>query len=191
MEKERLDSVANHLIASVFDMKAFSRQFLDDYGTPPTLMAKVHYFRSAVQARLIDDEEFDLASAYVDFGRVEFVDAVTQERFLLKSSGALAVEKQKNVFQQLALFEVGNLLRPAAVRVLIYEFDKSGLNLSIASAVTRNGGVRVFVTGDPVPLGSFRGEGDRDGMSFDQDVRDPFADVGFLNEGGESEDGAP
>lgn len=193
MEINGLDSVANHLIASVRDMRDFAHEFLDDHGTPPTLMAKVHHFRSVVQARLIDDEGFDLASTYVDFGRVEFVDVATKERFLLKSCGALAVEKQKNSFQQLALFEIGKLFQPTTVRVLVYEFDRSGLTLAVAPGVTRNGSVRVYVQGEPVKAGFWPfGEGEAFEMpAFDQDIRDPFTDVGFLNEAGENKAGTP
>jgi hypothetical protein len=194
METVQLDPVAAHLIAGYLDTQDYSLQFRDTYSTPPTLMTKVHHFRSIVQARLIEDDAYQLEPGWTDFGRVEFFDA-TEDRYLLKSAGAVAIEKMKNDRAQLELISAGNLLRAADAKALIYEFDHSGLTLSIAAAVTRSKGTKVYVKGDPIYAGFWpynygSGPDDDGGVPFDQGGRDPFGDVGNLDESDEDEAGA-
>jgi hypothetical protein len=195
MQREELDPVASHLIASYMETASYSRQFRDDHDTPPTLMAKVHHLRSIVQALLVADDDYELAQPYADFGRVEFTETSSGGRFLLKSAGALAVEK-KHEQRWLSLFAVGNLLRPSDVQVLIYEFDKVGLTLSLADAVRHGAGKKLRVHGEMTTIGFWPyhpDDGDDDGgvaAPFDQDDRDPFGDVGGLDEGNEGEGGA-
>lgn len=164
-------------------MTNYRQQFLDDHGTPPTLMSKVHHFRAAVQALLIDDERYELASGYVDFGRVEFTDLASKERYLLRSAGAVAIEKSNFSPLQSALFGVGNFIRPADVQVLVYEFEDGGVTLSIAPGVKRAGKSRVLVKGEPAKVGHWRLTSETgDAVPFDQEGRDSFSDVGELNQ---------
>lgn len=183
MSTDRFDAVAAHIISSARHTTDYRDQFLDEHGTPPTLMAKVHHFRSVIQALLISDERYELASAYGDFGRVEFKELATEERYLLRSAGAFAIEKNNVDPLQSALFAIGQLLRPTAVQVLIYEFENRGVTLSVAPGVRRAGKSRVLVKSEPIKVGHWPLVGDIDEAApFEQDQRDPFGDVGDLNE---------
>lgn len=192
METAQLDPVAAHLIAGYLDTQDYSLQFRDTYTTPPTLMTKVHHFRSIVQARLIEDDAYQLQPEWTDFGRVEFFDATTGDAYLLKSAGAVAIEKMKSDRAQLELMSAANLLKAADASALIYDFDRSGLTLWIAAALRRAKGTKVYVKGDPIHAGFWpytygSGPDDDRGVPFDQGGPDPFGDVGNLNESDEDE----
>ncbi|RLV50532.1 hypothetical protein D9V37_00640 [Nocardioides mangrovicus] len=185
MEKDHLDPIAAHLIGSYLDTGAYSRQFKDDnHDVPPSNMARVHHHRSLMQARIIHDDAYDLSPSYVDFGRVEFVERQTEERILLRSATAVAIQKRWDDRGQGALFGVGSLLKPVDIRVLVYEFDAAGLTLSIAAGAKRAASTRVYVKGEPIFAGfwPYFDDGGSDDVPFDQGSRDPFGDVGTLEE---------
>lgn len=186
MSANPFDAVAAHIITSARHTTDYRDQFVEDHGTPPTLMSKVHHFRAVVQALLLDDERYELASAYGDFGRVQFKDLTSAQSYLLRSAGALAIEKSNVSPLQSALFGAGGFLRPADVQVLIYEFENGGVTLSTVPGVKRAGKARILAKGEPTRVGHwpFAGEA-ADAAPFDQDHRDPFRDVGDLNEGDE------
>lgn len=191
MQPDQLEPVAAHLIASYNDTAIYSRQFRDDHETPPSLMAKVHHLRSIVQARLTADERFELAPSFAEYGRVEFTELGTGSKFLLRSAGALAVERARR-HEQLALFAFAKLIKTSDVQLLIYDFNHDGLSLSISAAAQRAGGKRLIARGEPMPIGFWPHVPDEDLMdgSFDQDNADPFDDVGDLSEEDEEPGGA-
>lgn len=186
MQSDDLTPVAAHLLASYSDVGDYSRQFQDDHETPPSLMAKVHHLRSIVQARLTQDARFELAAPFSEYGRVEFGELASGERFLLRSAGALAVEKAKKA-EPIALFAFAKLIKTSDVQLLIYEFVRHGLVLSIAPTVHRVGSRRLYARGEPVRLGFWPYSAtDDQAIPFDQAGADLFDDVGDLDDGGES-----
>jgi hypothetical protein len=191
MKPSQLDLIAAHMVASYNDTAIYSRAFKDDHKAPPSLMAKVHHMRSIAQARLTRDPEFDLASAYAEYGRVEFIHVPSKASYLLRSAGAVAVEKAKRP-EQLALFAFARFIKPSNVSLLVYEFTREGLRLSLASAVQRPGGKRLFARGEPILLGywPYLPDDDTTDPPFNQGIGDPFEDVGDLNEGDEEPGGA-
>ena len=191
MQPDELEPVAAHLIASYSDTAIYSRHFRDEHETPPSLMAKVHHLRSIVQARLATDERFELAPSFAEYGRVEFTALGTGRKFLLRSAGTLAVGRAKRR-DKLALFAASKFLKTSDVQMLIYEFDRDGLSLSLAASAYRVGGKRLVARGEPTPIGfwPYLPSEVLEGGSFDQDVADPFSDVGDLDEGGEESGGA-
>lgn len=189
MHRDHLDPVAAHLIASYVDTASYSRQFRDDHETPPSLMAKVHHLRSIVQARMTADDRFELSQPYAEYGRVQFTDRESGSKLLLRSAGALAVEKAKKS-EQLALFAFAKLIKASDIQVLIYEFGQHGLSLSIAAASHRPGGKRLMVHGEPTLVGFWPYLPGDEPQPFDQDAADPFGDVGGLDEEGDETGGA-
>ncbi|TQK73346.1 hypothetical protein [Nocardioides sp. SLBN-35] len=184
MHKDRLGPVAQHLLASYDDTGSYSRQFSDEHGSPPSLMAKVHHMRSVIQARFVNDSNYELGSRYLDYGRVEFADLETGDRYLLKSSRAVAIETA-TARQQASLFPITNLIRPSDIKVVVYQFQRHGLNLSLAPAGTRGRSEKVYVADAPVLIGTWAYQPADDDTAeqtkpFDQDARDTFGDLGDL-----------
>lgn len=183
MHMDRLGPVAKHLIAGYLDTGTYSRQFRDDHESPPSLMAKVHHMRSVIQARFVGDADFDLSPSYADYGRVEFTELESGDRFLLKSAKAVAIESATR--EGPGLFPVANLIRPSDVQVVVYRFRLGGLELSIAPASTRGRSEKLHVAAEPVLVGVWPYEAadlheDEDAKPFDQDARDTFGDIGDL-----------
>lgn len=191
MQSDHLNPIATHLVASYNETAIYSRQFRDDYETPPSLMAKVHHLRSIVQARLADDDRFEVAAPYAEYGRVEFTELTTGSKFLLRSAGALAVEKAKQPDQP-ALFAFSMFIKISDVQLLVYEFGSDGLRLSLAAAAQRDGGKRLLASGEPLRVGSWPYAPDEEQRTdpFNQGIADPFGDVGDLDEGDDESDGA-
>ncbi|PUA81055.1 hypothetical protein [Nocardioides currus] len=182
MDKARLDPVATHLITSYVDTGSYSQRFKDDHHVPPSLMAKVHHLRSVIQALLVDDSNYELAPSYVDYGRVEFTDLKTGERYLLKSSKAVAIETA-TARQNGSLFPITNLIRPSDIKVIVYRFQRAGLELSIAPASTRGRSEKIHVADAPVLVDVWPYQTDEladQTKPFDQTARDNFADLGDL-----------
>lgn len=189
MEKEQLDPIAAHLISSYAETAVHSRRFRDDHASPPTLMAKVHHLRSVLQALLTQDEDYDLSAPYAEFGRVQFTETASGTQFLLRSAGALQVERLVDDDQP-ALFPATGLVKISDVLLVVYQFMKEGVALSIAETIQRAGRQRLLALGEPTPMGFWPYFSGDDVAPFDQDLADPFGDVGELgHEDGEEEAG--
>ncbi len=184
MEKDRLDKIAKHLTAAYLDTAVYRRQFLDDHGSPPSLMAKIHNMRSAVQAALARDDRYELQSSYAEYGRVQFAEVATGDEFLLRSATAVKIEESK--FEQLELVTNLTQVNPSGVHLLVYSFSKEGVCLSITGTVQRNGQRRLEAAGTPTFMGVWPYLPDDVSSSFDQNEIDAFDDLGDLGEEGDA-----
>ncbi len=186
MDKEQLDSVAAHLISSYLETAIYSRQFLDDHASPPTLMSKRHHLLAVVQAAIAQGDRYELMPDYAEYGRVQFKDHQIGRTFLLRSSAAVAIEKSKR-FEQFAL----DIPVPASdVQLVIYEFSAEGLNLSVADTVQQARRKRLIACGFPEFVGLWpytTPEGQR--SPFSQSGADPFGDVGGLGDVEDDDEG--
>jgi len=186
VDKEQLDPVAALLRSAYFDTGMYSRRFLDDYGTPPSLMAKVHHLLSVVQVGMANDDRYKLSSGYAEYGRVRFAERSTGSEFLLRSSAAVLLEKAKEGVQ-LALFETATLFRPdeqvgrPGVRLLIHKFIPTGLKLWVSGTTQKNGRKRLLAVGTPTFVGFWPFMSEKEPPPFDQKEADPFSDVGDLD----------
>lgn len=186
MDKGRLDEIAKHLTAAYLDTAVYGRQFLHDHGSPPSLMAKIHYMRSAVQAALTRDDRYELQTPYSEYGRVQFAEVSTGSEFLLRSAAAVKIEEFK--FEQLELNTGLTMANPSGVHLLVYSFRGEGVSLSIAGTIRRNGRRRLEASGTPTFVGVWPYLPDDVTSSFDQDQADAFGDLGDLGDLGEEGD---
>lgn len=95
MDKAHLDPVAEILVAAYLNTASYSWQFNQDHEQPPTAAAKAHHMRSIAQALINGSDRFQLAPPYIEFGRVEFEDTTTGHCYLLRSDGAVKIERSK------------------------------------------------------------------------------------------------
>ncbi len=191
MERYELDSTARHLVRSYQATAIYSSEFLDEHGSPPTLMSKVHHMRSALQAAMTLDDRYDLMPSYSEFGRVQFKDGKTGHTLLLRSAAAVAIEKAK-CFEQMEFFNVSAIEDPSRVRLLVYSFDIDGVNLFVAETAQRANGKTLIARGTPEFVGfwPYSTPDDNPQPPFDQKDRDWFGDIGDLRDDeGEGETG--
>jgi len=183
MECDELNRAAEHMLASYSETADYSRQFRDDHGTPPTMMAKVHHHRSLLQAHLTTDDLFELSASYAEYGRVHFTATETGSEFVLRSRGTLTVERATNP-DQLTLFPYSDDAAASDVELLVYEFAPLGMTLWTVAAARIDGKSRLVGVGDPVLLGVWPYVTPNDEPpGFDQDRSDPFDDLGDLDDG--------
>lgn len=176
MEKVRLDKIAEYLVSGYLDALAYSRQFMDDHEAPPSLMAKIHHMRAAVQAAIAKDDCLDLHSSYTEYGRVQFSEVATGDQFLLRSAATVKIEKAKH--EQLEFFTGLTPVNPSGVLLLVYQFSREGVSLSIAESVRRQGRVRLETAGTPTYVGLWPYISDERSAPFDQINDDSFEDLG-------------
>jgi len=183
VDREQLDVSAKHLVRSYQATAIYSSEFLEEHGSPPTLMAKVHHMRSVLQAALALDERYDLMPAYSEYGRVQFRDGETGQTLLLRSAAAVVIEKAKG-FEQMELFSVSGMKDPSRVQLLVYSFDIEGLNLSVAETKQRFSGRSLIARSTPDFIGfwPYSAPDDNPQPPFDQTDRDWFRDVGDLDD---------
>ena len=176
VDRDRLDKIAKHLNTAYLDTVVYRREFLNEHGSPPSLMAKIHNMRSAVQAALARDDRYELRLPYAEYGRVQFAEITTGDEFLLRSSAAVRIEDSK--FEQLELFPGPT----TAVHLLVYSFEKEGVCLSITGTSRRQGRRRLEAAGPLIPLGVWPYLTHDDSSPFDQDETDAFDDLGDLGD---------
>jgi hypothetical protein len=190
-----LDPFAVHFLDGYHETAIFNRRFMDDYGMPPTLLTKAHHLRSVVQARLAQDEDFQLLPKFSEFGRVQFIDKSGNE-LVLRSASALLIERggSEQTHEQLPLFELGSAVQLSPVKLLIYKFAPDGLHLSTCAARQLPKKARLLAFGHATFQGVWRysdGGGDGGGGGnrgiFPQDNPDDFGDIGDLDLGDEDE----
>lgn len=182
MESSDLDPFAEHLLTAFGDVATYSRQFTDEQGIPPTLMAKVHHLRSVAQARLAQDKRYELCPYYAEFGRVQCLDRETSAEFVLRSASAVRIEAEKASHGTTPLFDAEPFKILSSVHLLINEFTEDGLRLSEASCVVQgNGRTRLQLRGEVrfIGLWPYATTTPR-GNPFDQGARDAFGEVGRL-----------
>lgn len=175
MERARLDKIAEYLVSGYLDTLAYSRQFMDDHGAPPSLMAKVHHMRSTVQVALTKDDVYDLHSSYTEYGRVRFSEIATGDDFLLRSAATVKIEEAK--YEQLELITGLTPVSPSGVLLLVYKFSREGVSLSIAESVQRAGRARLEAAGTPSYVGLWPYIADETPAPFNQVTDDFFEDL--------------
>lgn len=186
MNSIELAPVAGFMVSSYMDTAAYSKRFLSEHEYPPTAAAKAHHLRSVVQAEITHHGQFELSTAFIELGRVEFLDTATGETYLLRSDRALEIER--TLGQNAALFDTTDMIS-SEVRLLIYKFHLTGLDLSVAGTKRVGGSRRLVASGVPTYIGTWPYSLWDGGGPFDQGAGDPFAELGglegFDEEGGE------
>lgn len=183
MQKAQLDPMADVLVQAYLATAAHSRQFQDEYGQPPTLIANVHHMRSITQAMVNRSGRFTLREPYIEFGRVEITDGLNDHRYLLRSEAAVTIERNKRPKE--ALFD-STVYIVSEVVLLVYRFHKAGMDLSVAGTHHENGRLRLEASGIPTYIGTWPFS--MGGPPFDQGQADPFEDLGQLDDFGEAGD---
>lgn len=182
MDSLQLAPVADLLIASYLDTAVHSQQFFSERDYPLTSAAKAHYMRAIVQAELTHHERFALSAAFVESGRVEFLDMEVGETYLLRS--IRAVEIEKTLGQNTAMFDSTDMIR-SDVRLLVYNFHLTGLDLSVAGTKKKDGGKHLAASGVPTYIGTWPYSSPGGGGPFDQGGVDAFRDLGGMEDLGE------
>lgn len=185
MEKTQLDSIADILVTAYLGTASYSQRFRTEYEHPPTQACKVHHIRSIAQAQVIDHDRLVLAEPYVEFGRVEILDRDTDCRYLLRSEGAVTIERNKGR-QRESLFDSARYLRTEVI-LLVYGFHKAGLVLSVAGTEHQVGRKRLEASGPPTYVATWPYS--TASPRFDQGAGDPFAELGEMPDNGEEEVG--
>lgn len=185
MRPTRLDQVAKYLIAGYLDTRVNSREFTDEYGSPPSRMTKIHSMRSIVQASLTADPAYDLKPVYSELGRVRFAEVATGDIFQLRSSKAYSIETTKG--EQLDLLPGLARVHPAGVQLLVYRFEQHGVTLSIIESVQRDGRRGLIATGEPEIVGFWPYVPDDETDPFDQTGDDSWEEFNDDDETGEGE----
>lgn len=181
---QRFSPFAEMLLMGYLDTHTRSREFREEHGSPLTAMAKAHTLRSYVQAAVLRTEGLQLSSRFVEFGRVEIIDATAGDRFVLRSQRNLAFEvRQESLLG--SDFDV-----ETEVFLLVYAFDTDGVTLARAEAMMRPPSKRILAAGDPRMIG-YWSFADLDAGSFDQGADgDAFEDLGDLDVDDERDFGA-
>ena len=188
MDSSQANGIANHFLGAIMTTADVSRYYTLEAGSPPSLMTKVHMFRSATQARLAADDRYELNPSYLEFGRIQFTDLEHGGEFLVKSPAAVLWES--GTPRQTELFAATPFVKPSGIAALIYKFDRAGLELLLAPTTKAAGGRKIVTFGEPVSIGIWSHFVDEEaGTPFNQDVRDRFDDIGDLGEGDSAEDG--
>lgn len=182
MDKIQLGPLADILVPAYLDTASYSKQFRDDHGGPPTLFAKVHHMRSIVQAMVNTSDRFHLAPEYSEFGRVQVLDETGGRCYLLRSDGAVSIERAK---RQSVLFDNARYLDSDVV-LIVYAFHEDGMDLSIAGTRKRVGSKRLEPSGPASFIGTWAYSAD-DPSPFEQGTVDAFDELGHLPDEGEVE----
>jgi len=186
VNRTQLDPVADILIAAYLETASYSRRFRDEHDQPPTLLSKVHHMRSVAQATLNSSDRYDLGAMFVEFSRVEFEDGNTGRRYLLRSDGALAIERKMR--QRETIFDAAMYL-DSPVALLVYNFHKVGLDLSVAGTRQAVGSKRLEPTGTPTFIAMWPYANGDTPSAFDQGKGDPFGELGGVEDLGEEGEG--
>lgn len=181
MDKDQLAPVAAHLAAGYLDTVIYSRRFLDDYDSPPSLMAKAHHMLSVVQAGIGQDERYKPSGPYAEYGRVQFVECQTGDEFLLRSAAAVRIEGFK-IDGQGDLLPDLKPINPCGIHLVVYDFSKAGVSISITGTIRQSGRRRLEAASTPVFVGIWPYLPDDTPPPFDQDAIDPFEEVGNLGD---------
>jgi hypothetical protein len=174
-----VDPIAQFLVQAYLSTASHSRAFHDEWGEPPTVMAKVHHLLAITQALINQDERYDLGDPYAEFGRVEFLDRERERSYVLRSESAVAIESAKK--QQSVLFDPVTYITSDKV-LLVHRFHPAGLDLSVAGTRRAAGKFRLEPTGAPAHLGTWPYGTFDPNPPFDQEERDAWDELGALDE---------
>lgn len=182
MTPEEATPYAELLVHAYLETAGFSRDFLEEYGQPPTMLTKVHFLRSVAQASVAQDDRFILGEPWAEFGRVLIEERDTKRRCVLRSDSAVQIESSK---RENTLFDSSRYLR-SEVELLVYNFHRDGLDLAIAGTRQEISRTRLEATGPPTYIGTWPFVSDDPGP-FNQRDADAFNDVGKIDLGEEEE----
>ena len=182
MTRAQLDSIAEILIQAHRETLSYSQAFLDEYGQPPTVMAKRHQLRSIIQAIMNQDDRFLLGDRYAEYGRVEIEDKLLRCRYLLRSDSAVKIEH--SIRHQEALFDSTKYIASEVI-LLVYKFHTQGLDLALAGTeYALEGRSRLEASGVPTFIGTWLYRPD-ESAPFDQREIETFRHLGDLEELGQ------
>lgn len=186
MTENDLKPLARLLLLAYAATAAYSRNFKDEHGSPPSQHAKVHHLRSVVQALTRREDRFELDPDFVEFGRVLIVDRKTKRQYLLRSASMVAIERAR---RELTLFDTIKLIK-SDVTLLVYAFTALGLELAVAETIQRPGKSRLLAGHPPQHVGIWTYDvDDEQTAAFDQDSVDDFDELGNPHIEGEEETG--
>ncbi len=180
MNELQLRPLAHLLLSAYPDVADYAQHFTATHGRPPTVMAKSHHFRSIVQAKLVAGEAYLLGAAFAEFGRVEIEDRAAERTYLLRSQAAALADKRHRS-SALALFDAAQFIT-SPTTILLYEFSKAGLSLSVAGSKRRRGRrtQRLEISGTPTLIHTW--DFPRPTSAVFEDAEDDrFNDVGGLD----------
>lgn len=173
MDAAELDPFARIMVSSYLATSVYSRNFGNEWGSPPTIVSKAHHFRSVVQAQVTGSARYQLGTAYMEFGRVQVADTESGRTYLIRSMPAVNIEDSR---PQLGLFPI-----PAAyeVNMLVYQFEREGMRLWRCGTTQAEGRRRLIPAGELLEMGFWPFDDfGPDGSAFDQGGIDPFPDLG-------------
>ncbi len=185
MDTATLDPIANHLLSAYGETAIFASGFNRRYKQPASLMLKVHHLLSVVQSTLISDDRFGLGIEYSDFGRVEITDRGSGQIYLIRSSAAVSIERNRQ--QDPVLFDSATY-QSSNVVLLVHRFHKQGLDLALAGARRAEGKKRLVPTGAPALIDTWPYLPVTETSVFEQGPVDAFDELGSIEELGD--DGA-
>lgn len=185
MDQARFTPIAEILVTAYLETGSYSKDFREQYGCPPTILAKAHHLRSVVQAEVAGVGGLRLGDRYVEFGRVEITELSTGECYVLQSESSLTIEMM--VRQRDTLFDATSYIE-STTKMLIYAFEPKGLELSLAGAIVRPSSQRLYAAGPPAFIGVWPYDTSHS-EPFDQDEsRDAFGDLGDVDMDEQGED---
>lgn len=187
MDKSEFDPLAQLLLTAYLETAGHSRALNDEYGQPPTVMLKAHHLRYVLQTMLDGHSRYRLTREFIEFGRVQVYDRQAGQHYLLRSNSAMHVDNAKRA-QKETLFDTASF-EQSDVKLLVYRFARSEMELLVSSARRMNGSRwKLQAVGVPSPMGMWPYEAAAGG-TFDQQVEDPFLDLGDLDIDDEDDEG--
>lgn len=177
VDETQLAPLAEILVQSYLDTAIYSLQFKDEYGQPPTTMAKVQHLRAIAQALVTKHDQLRLCPDFIEYGKLQIVDLTTDRMYLVRSSAAVAIEDAR----QGVLFPREAIQTP--IIMVIHKFHPDGLDLSIAGTRQQPGRQRLLASGSATFIATwpFTAAGPPP-PPFDQGKEDPFGEVGSIEE---------
>jgi hypothetical protein len=185
VNETQFDPLAQIMLDAYRATAELNQSFREDHGQPMTTMAKVHVMRSVMQADIIRHERYQLGQPFAEYGRVQVTDSEDGRDYLLRSAGAVAVERATG---EPSLFDNRPYISSDVV-LLVYLFEPSGLALSVAGTRRANEGRRLLISGQLAPVGSWSWTTAPNGLPFDQGEVDLFNELREINiDGDEGEE---
>ena len=172
---EELDPAARIIVRSYLDTSDDGVRFKERYGLPFSVAQRSQHMRTIAQAYFLAHERYQLGTEYTEFGRVQFDDLDTGQKYLLKSARGVTVEAAR----QLRLWQSAEF-QDSDVTLAIYRFNDEGLFLSVAKARRVPNRKQLVTLATPMEVGlwSFA---DSFGEPFDQRHADPFEELGDVD----------
>jgi hypothetical protein len=180
VDQTQLDPLAACLVQGFLETAAHSRQLTEEYGVPPTTMAKRHHLRYVTQVAISHDERFRLGTDFSEFGKIQLTDVRDGNVYLFRSDSSNTIERAR--FNSNQLFEMAPQYIRSDVILLVYRFAPHGLELSVSGTKQQAGRKRLEASGDPDYVGIWTYDLGGSVPPFDQEEENPFDELGDLGE---------